>query len=210
MSSTLRTDPPFVTLSLVGISVLVFAYSLLVSNLSTMGGFSISLRPEGLRAMEGLFITLRPDAGLPEIRSGQVWRIFSPVFLHFHFLHIAFNGVAMWVLGSVLERRMGAGHMIGLVAVIGIGSNLAEYIGTGPWFGGLSGVVYGLLGYFWIQGRSNPRFGLRLHNHVVYLMLGWFAACWLGIIPNVANWAHTAGLLLGMAAAWGSWKLGTP
>lgn len=210
MNSILRKDLPLVTLFLVGISVLVFVYSVLVSNLSTMGGFSITLRPEGLRAIEGLFITLRPDAGLPEIRSGQFWRLITPIFLHFHLLHIGFNGVAMWVLGSVLERRMGAGHMIVLVAVIGIGSNLAEYAGSSPWFGGLSGVVYGLLGYFWVQGRCNPRFGLILHNQVVYLMIGWFVLCWVGVIPNVANWAHTAGLALGMAAAWLSYKLGMP
>lgn len=210
MSSVLRKDLPLVTLSLVGLSVLVFLYSVLVSNLSTMGGFSITLRPEGLRAIEGLFITLHPGAGLPEVRAGQFWRVITPIFLHFHLLHIGFNSVAMWVLGSVLERRMGAGHMVALVAIIGIGSNLAEYTGTGPWFGGLSGVVYGLLGYFWIQGRSNPRFGLILHNHVVYLMLGWFVLCWIGVIPNVANWAHTAGLGLGMAAAWVSARLGIP
>lgn len=191
----MRNDLPFVTLSLVGISVLVFLFSGMGSN---------------LRAMEEWFITVRPDAGLPEIRSGQLWRVFTPVFLHFHVLHIGFNCVAMWVLGSVLERRMGAPHLLVLVVVIGVGSNLAEYFGTGPWFGGLSGVVYGLLGYFWIQGRLNPRFGLILHNEVVYFMLGWFVLCWIGIIPNVANWAHTAGLGLGMAAAWISWKLGRP
>jgi GlpG protein len=206
----MRKDLPYVTLVLIGTSVLVFLYSVLISNLSTPAGFSMTQREAGLRAVEGLFITLWPEAGLPEVRSGQFWRIITPIFLHFHLLHIVFNSVAMWVLGSVLERRMGAGDMVVLVLVIGIGSNLAEYLGTGPWFGGLSGVVYGLLGYFWIQGRFNPRFGLRLHNHVVYLMLGWFVLCWINVIPNVANWAHTAGLGLGMAAAWVSYQLGRP
>jgi GlpG protein len=206
----MRKDLPYVTLVLIGISVLVFLYSVLISNLSTPVGFSMTQREAGLKAVEGLFITLQPEAALPEVRSGQFWRIITPIFLHFHLLHIAFNSVAMWVLGSVLERRMGAGDMVVLVLVIGIGSNLAEYLGTGPWFGGLSGVVYGLLGYFWIQGRFNPRFGLRLHNHVVYLMLGWFVLCWINVIPNVANWAHTAGLGLGMAAAWVSYQLGRP
>lgn len=198
------------TLTLLGISVLVFMYSMFVSSLDNIGGWAVSLRPEGVRAIQGLFITLHPGAGLPEIRSGQVWRLISPVFLHFHLAHIGFNGVAMWVLGSVLERRMGAVHLLVLVAIIGVGSNVAEYLGTGPWFGGLSGVVYGLLGYFWIQGRYNPRFGLVLYDQVIYFMLGWFVLCWLGIIPNVANWAHTAGLGLGMAAAGVSCKLRLP
>lgn len=206
----MREDLPWVTLSLVAISILVFLYSMLISNLAVPGGFSLTLRPAGLEAVDGLFITLRPGTDLAEVRSGQLWRLITPIFLHFHLLHIAFNGMAMWVLGSVLERRMGAAHLLVLVVVIGVGSNLAEYYGTGPWFGGLSGVVYGLLGYFWIQGRYNPRFGLRLHNHVIYLMLGWFLLCWAEIIPNVANWAHTAGLGMGMASAWVSWRLGRP
>lgn len=190
-----RNDLPLVTLSLIGVSVLIFLYS----------GFGS--RPA---AMQAWFISLYPDAGLPEVRSGQLWRVITPIFLHFHLLHITFNGVAMWVLGSVLERRMGPWHLIVLVLVIGAGSNIAEYLGSSPWFGGLSGVVYGLLGYFWVQGRCNPRFGLMLHNPVVYLMLGWFVLCWVGIIPNVANWAHTAGLGLGMAVAWISYQLGRP
>lgn len=197
-------------MTLVGVSVAVFLYAVLISNLRTLGGWSFSLEEAGLRAITGLFITVYPDAGLPEVRSGQFWRLITPIFLHFHLLHITFNSVAMWVLGSVLERRMGPGHLIVLVLATGLGSNLAEYAGGSPWFGGLSGVVYGLLGYFWVQGRSNPRFGLRLRSEVVYLMLGWFVLCWVEIIPNVANWAHTAGLGLGMAAGWLSYRLGRP
>jgi len=195
MSTAINRDLPFVTLFLIAVSVLVYLYSGMGSNLD---------------AVQGWFITLYPGSGLPEVRSGQVWRVFTPVFLHFHLLHIGFNGVAMWVLGSVLERRVGSAHVLVLVLVIGVGSNLAEYYSSGPWFGGLSGVVYGVLGYFWIQGHCNPRFGLRLHNQVIYVMLGWFVLCWVGIIPNVANWAHTAGLGLGMAAAWISCKLNIP
>lgn len=190
-----RQDAPLVTLSLLGISVLVAMYS----------GFGARLEP-----IRGWFITEYLNAGLPEIASGQLWRLITPIFIHFAWFHLLFNGIWMWQLGSVVEKRLGPWDLATLVVVIGIGSNIAQFLSTGPLFGGLSGVVYGLLGYFWVQGRFNPRFGLALNNVVVYLMLGWFVLCWVGVIPNVANWAHTAGLVLGMAAAGVSYKLGRP
>jgi membrane associated rhomboid family serine protease len=41
-------------------------------------------------------------------------------------------------------------------------------------------------------------------------MLGWFVLCWIQVIPNVANWAHTGGLVMGLAAGWVSIKLRRP
>ena len=65
----------------------------------------------------------------------------------------------------------------------------------------MSGVVYALLGYFWMQGRYNPRFGVALHQTTVTMMLVWYVLCWTGIFGPIANWAHTAGALAGIA--WG-------
>lgn len=188
-------DRPLLTIALLVVSVFVSLYS----------NFGAQLDP-----IRGWFITEYLNAGLPEIRSGQVWRLISPIFLHFAWFHLAFNGIWMWQLGSIIERRLGPWDLALLVLTIGVGSNVAQFLSTGPLFGGLSGVVYGLLGYFWVQGRINPRFGLVLNNAVAYIMLGWFVLCWVGVIPNVANWAHTAGLALGMAMAWVSFKLGRP
>lgn len=195
MQALIRLDRPLLTISLILVSTGVSLYS----------NFGAQLDP-----IRGWFITEYLNAGLPEIRGGQLWRLITPIFLHFAWFHLLFNGIWMWQLGSVIERRLGPWDLGVLVVTIGIGSNVAQFLSAGPLFGGLSGVVYGLLGYFWVQGRFNPRFGLVLNNTVVYLMLGWFVLCWVGIIPNVANWAHTAGLGLGMSAAWVSYKLGRP
>jgi GlpG protein len=86
--------------------------------------------------------------------------------------------------------------------VTGVLSNLGQHYFKGPFFEGMSGVVYGLLGYIWMKGKFDPASGLYLHPQTVVMMLIWFFACLFKLIPNVANWAHGVGLVVGMA--WGA------
>ena len=149
-----------------------------------------------------LFTDVFPDTGIQAALGGDFWRFLTPIFLHFGLAHIVFNMLWMWQLGGPLERRLGSTELLTLVVVVGTLSNLAQYyFEPQSLFGGMSGVVYALLGYFWIQGKFNPRFGMVLHQPVVIMMLVWFVICWLGVVGNIANMAHTAGLFLGMA--WG-------
>jgi GlpG protein len=139
--------------------------------------------------------------GLPEIRHGQVWRLFTPMFVHLGPLHILFNMIWLRDLGTVIERTRGTLFTLGLVLAIAAGSNLAQYVASGPLFGGMSGVVYGLLGYIWITSRLEPFTRLWLSQQTVIWMLGWLVLCFTGLMGPVANWAHLAGLVLGMAIA---------
>lgn len=143
------------------------------------------------------YITLSP--GLVEIRQGEVWRLISPILLHFGWVHLLFNLINFFVLGRIFEALKGNLAFLLVILVMGIASNLAQYLWQGPLFGGLSGVIYGLLGYFWFYGKFKPRAAVRLPSGMVWLMLIWFFLCWVGVIPNVANMAHTVGLLIGMA-----------
>ncbi len=149
---------------------------------------------------DGMYVSWLP--GLEEIRHGQLWRLLTPIFIHFGPLHLLFNMLWMRDLGSMIEARQSSFHLAALVVVIAVCSNFAQYaIGHSPTFGGMSGVVYGLLGYIWMRGKFDPASGLFLHQYTVMMMLIWFFACLFRLIPGVANIVHTVGLLIGLA--WG-------
>jgi Uncharacterized membrane protein (homolog of Drosophila rhomboid) len=143
------------------------------------------------------------EHGFAEIRSGEVWRLITPIFIHFGWLHILFNMLWLRDLGSMVEGRQSSFHLLALVLVIAIISNAAQlYFGRNPNFGGMSGVVYGLLGYIWIRGKLDPGSGLYLHTSTVIMMLVWFVACLSGMLGLIANTAHAAGLGLGVFWGW--------
>ena len=151
--------------------------------------------------ISALFITDYLNSGLQEVRSGQIWRLFTPMFIHFTVLHILFNMMWLHDLGSMIEARQGALRLALLVFLIAGFSNLGQYPVSGPVFGGMSGVVYGLLGYVWMRGKFDPASGLALHQSTVLMMLIWFFACLAGFVGQVANTAHAVGLVMGMV--WG-------
>lgn len=137
----------------------------------------------------------------PEIRAGEVWRLFTPMFLHYGFLHIFFNMLWLRDLGSMIEARQNSLLLIIQVAVMSALSNVAQYLVIGFYFGGMSGVVYGLLGYIWIRGKFDPASGLFLHPSTLTMMIIWLFAGIVGLLGPIANTAHAVGLLTGMA--WG-------
>jgi len=140
-------------------------------------------------------------AFLPEVQRGEVWRLVTPIFVHYGALHLIFNMMWLRDLGTFTQNRFGALYFGVLVLVIAVVSNFAQYAWSGPFFGGMSGVNYGLLGFLWIRGKVDRFVTWRINPMVVQLMLVWFFLCFTPLIPNVANSAHFAGLAVGMA--WG-------
>lgn len=133
---------------------------------------------------------------------GEVWRLFTPMFLHFHIFHLLFNMLWLKDLGGVIETRRGKWKFFGLVLLISGISNLGQGIMSGPNFGGMSGVVFGLFGYIWMQARYVPNSGFFMPPNLVVLMLLWLVICFTGAFGPIANTAHTLGLLTGMIAGY--------
>lgn len=176
------------------LTMVLIAISVIVALATSFGSNHQALYP--------FLISKLPGHGLPEVLSGEIWRLITPIFIHYGAIHILFNMLWLFDLGSAVEIRQRSPHLGLLIGIMAILSNLSQYFWTGTGFGGMSGVVYGLLGYVWIQGRLNPRGGLELHPQIAVMMLIWFIICWLGIIGNVANMAHTVGLLAGLSLGW--------
>lgn len=180
------------TFALIAACVAVFIFSRFGTDREPIRALFISEHFEGHREFAAM---------LPEVRGGEIWRIFTPVLIHMNLMHIVFNMLWLRDLGSMIEGRQGTGHLAILVIVFAILSDFAQYYVIGPRFGGMSGVVYGLMGYIWIRGRFDPGSGLFLHPTTVIMMLAWLVLCYTGWLGPVANTAHAAGLISGVC--WG-------
>ncbi|MFJ4371299.1 rhomboid family intramembrane serine protease [Pseudomonas japonica] len=137
------------------------------------------------------------------LQAGQWWRLLSPMLVHFGILHLAMNGLWYWELGRRIEWRQGALQLLGLTLVFGLVSNAAQYLFGGPsLFGGLSGVLYGLLGHIWLYQWLAPSPLYRMPRGVLVMMLVWLLLCLSGLVSllgfgQIANAAHVGGLLVG-------------
>lgn len=139
--------------------------------------------------------------GLEELRSGEVWRLLTPCFVHFGLLHLGLNMMWMLDVGRQIEAAHGTLALAAMVLVFGAASNYGQYIVEGPYFGGMSGVIFGLFGYVLVMSRFAPTSGLVMSNANAVLMAGWFVVCMTGLVGPIANVAHGVGLALGLGTA---------
>jgi GlpG protein len=178
------------------LSLIVGALTLLGDNLTTLRWLTfLDFR------VVGEYIHFVPLAD--SLAAGQWWRLVTPMLIHFGFLHLAMNGMWYWELGRRIESRQGSVNLIGLTLLFSLVSNYAQFVFSGPTlFGGLSGVLYGLLGHCWIFQILSPNSAYRLPRGVLAMMLIWLLLCMSGLVSmigfgEIANAAHVGGLLVG-------------
>ncbi|HGJ5876085.1 MAG TPA: rhomboid family intramembrane serine protease GlpG [Arsenophonus sp.] len=133
------------------------------------------------------------------VQYAETWRIFTPVLLHFSLMHILFNLVWWWYLGSQVERQLGTSKLFVITIVSALFSNWGQSLFSSSAFGGLSGVVFSLIGYAWLTGERHPAKGISVPRGliifaVLWLFLGHFDMFGM----KIANTAHTAGLIIGL------------
>ncbi len=183
-----------ITLTLIGLSALGFLL------------FSVDGDLQWVRFFTFTGFQISGNSILFEERPWELWRWLTPVFLHFGWLHLVFNSLWTWDLGGKIEETGGGALMAALVLLSAVGSNYAQFLASGPsLFGGLSGVVYALLGFSLVVQYVLPSFGVRNPPAVYVMMLIWLLLCMSGVIEvlgfgAIANGAHLGGLLLGIAA----------
>ncbi|MFZ8934805.1 MAG: rhomboid family intramembrane serine protease [Bacteriovoracaceae bacterium] len=151
----------------------------------------------------------KPGAPLfKEILSGQIWRLWTPILLHFSLIHILFNMLWLKDLGKLLEHFHGRHFLIIFILISALLSNAGQYIMHGPFFGGMSGVVYAMLGFIWTAKKLRPSIEYGLPKSDLIMMIVWFFLCAFDFIPQIANMAHAVGLSCGMLVAVGGYYKG--
>lgn len=131
----------------------------------------------------------------------QLWRWVTHAFLHFSLTHIVFNLLWWWQFGGDIEKRLGSGKLVQLFLISAALSGAGQYWVEGANFGGLSGVVYALLGYLWVLGQRAPHLNIGVAKPLVAFMLVWLVLGFVQPFMAIANTAHLVGLLSGMALA---------
>lgn len=135
------------------------------------------------------------------IQAGQVWRLFTPIFVHLDALHLAMNMYWLYRFGSQIEHFRGALVLGGLVLLTALLSNVAQALVESPYFFGMSGVAFGLFGYVWIKSMYDPSARVFVSRSTALFFVIYFFLCLFNFFP-VANTAHGVGLFVGAAAAY--------
>lgn len=172
----------------------------------------------GLSWKEG-FQEVKEIPMFEKIKQGQVWRLVTPILLHRDFLHILFNMAWLFLLGKQLDGKIGKRKMLSLILLIAIASNVAQYLVSGPYFIGISGVVVGMAGFIWIRQKRAPWEGYSVQKSALLLLfffvgamvaldgIIWGLRLFLHLSPmlQIANTAHVVGGLTGVLLGRFSW-----
>lgn len=141
------------------------------------------------------------------LARGEIWRLLTPAFLHFGIFHVLFNSLWMWDLGRRLEFFLGRWHFLLFFVLTAGASNIAQYLWSGSSnFGGMSGVVYALVGFIAVRQRLAPHPLMTVPPALIGFMLFWLVLCMTGAVDyfiagSVANAAHVGGLVAGAVYA---------
>lgn len=129
------------------------------------------------------------------------WRIVTPVLLHVGFLHL-FGNLTWWAtLATQIERREGTIRLALLLGLATVLPNVGQYLASGGRFGGLSGVVFALMGYVALRTWRQPALGYQFTRPWQVFALVWFALCFTGWLGPIANTAHAVGMGVGVLLA---------
>ena len=190
---TLPTSAPYVTYTIVGITVL--AYLLQLGSTYLFGYAAAASQLDWLEAYGAKINEL--------IRVGQIWRLMTPMLLHASVPHILFNMYALVVFGAGLERNFGHWRFLVLYLLGGFAGNVLSFLLSSGYSVGASTAIFGLVGaegVFLYQNRKlfGNRFGRAIGNVVFVVAINLF----LGLTPGIDNWGHVGGLLGGLIFAW--------
>jgi GlpG protein len=121
------------------------------------------------------------------------------MFLHFGELHLIFNMLWLWYFGRQLEAIHPRWLFIVLIILASFVSNTTQYLSSNfNNFGGMSGVVYGLVGYTWLVHTLMPRSKLQIRGSMFAVFVAALVLMEILASSWIATAAHIGGLLSGL------------
>jgi membrane associated rhomboid family serine protease len=178
---------PIVTYTLIAVNVLAFIGTLVSG--SSVGG----------SVAGGSSLLAKAALNGPDVANGDWWRIITSGFLHYGFLHLAFNMYALYILGSMLEPVVGRVRF-SLIYFVGLisGSVGALILDPNALTAGASGAVFGLMGAAVLVMRNRgvdpwaSGIGIWLFLNLAITFT----------VSNISIGGHIGGLIGGALAAW--------
>ena len=141
----------------------------------------------------------------PMVLEGQYWRLFTCMFLHFGFEHLAYNMFSLIFLGDIIESVMGPVRYLIIYIVGGLGGNIISVMlsmrsGRYAVAAGASGAIFACMGaflYFALRNRSSfgPSHMRRLGMMIMLMIMQSL------VDKGVDNAAHIGGFVSGFILA---------
>lgn len=139
------------------------------------------------------------------IAVGQVWRLFTAMFIHIGIIHLLFNTYALYAFGPLVEGYFGHRRFLLVYIIGGLWGSVASYAFSQALSAGASGAIFGLVGattVYFLRYREN--FGRQgravLQNMLFIIGINLF----FGLSTSgIDNWGHMGGLLGGAAIGYG-------
>jgi len=126
-------------------------------------------------------------------------KMISPMLLHGGIIHLAFNMLWLWEFGRRIEAVQASWSLLVLIVFIALVSNTVQYLyGGSIYFGGMSGVVYGLFSYIWMWQLFDPKKNLSLPGPLIFFLLLSLVVITVINLDFIADEAHIGGLLTGV------------
>ncbi len=137
------------------------------------------------------------------ILQGEVWRFFTPMFLHGSLVHIGFNMYALYIFGPSLEGRFGRWRFLTLFVISGFVGNVISFIFSPAASLGSSTAIFGLLGAEMVFAyRNQSLLGSGARRVLVNVVTVAGINLLIGLSPGIDNWGHIGGLLGGALFSW--------
>jgi membrane associated rhomboid family serine protease len=189
-TSAFAGNRPLLTQILIGVNVGIFLLGIVMTGANAVDGASKLARYGGLLA-QGSF----DGRTLDGVAEGQWYRLITSGFLHYGFLHLAFNMYALWVLGGMLEKSVGRVQLAIVYFVSMLGGSLgALIVSPDALTVGASGAIFGLMGAVLALGRSR---GISIRNSPVLGVLIINLLLTFGLSSFISVGGHVGGLIAG-------------